>query len=345
MPITYNPTLWSSGITPLNPTNMNKIEQGIVTAINGVNDIESGSIIAGKSTNDVDGDAIVSTYTRKVNLTISGSSLNIELLAKDLTPTGTGSVDLSTVCMMLTGNQTISGTKSFSKLQTTHSPNANNDVVPLTYLNTNHYTKTEVNNLLSDKANESDCLTRYNSTNQEYVAQSKLNMNNNDINNVNYLSSSDDVHDWDWIENDRETLQDSLDAKQNVLVSGSNIKTVNGDSVLGSGNLVSHLGTLLAQITYNSSDNEYHIDDDQYLIENHLVGIKFKSAFDYISFAVGLIVTDEDHIYVKFPNMEIDVAEGMADCKGLIIHKSTGAVTIVGDLYFNTSWVVNIYQI
>ena len=170
-------------------------------------------------------------------------------------------------------------------------------------------------------------------------------MNNNDINNVNYLSSSDDVHDWDWIENDRETLQDSLDAKQNVLVSGSNIKTVNGDSVLGSGNLVSHLGTLLAQITYNSSDNEYHIDDDQYLIENHLVGIKFKSAFDYISFAVGLIVTDEDHIYVKFPNMEIDVAEGMADCKGLIIDKSTGAVTIVGDLYFNTSWVVNIYQI
>lgn len=344
MPITYNPTLWSSGITPLNPTNMNKIEQGIVTAINGVNDIESGSIIAGKSTNDAAGDPIVSTYARKVNLTLSGSSLDIELLAKDLTPTGTSSVDLSTVCMMLSGNQTISGTKSFSKLQTTHSPNANNDVVPLTYLNTNHYTKTEVNNLLADKANESDCLTRYNSTNQEYVAQGNLNMDSFDIKNVRNIISDDGG--WDWISNaSDESLEDVFATKQDVLVSGSSIKTVNGDSVLGSGNLVSHLGTLLAQITYNSSDNEYHIDDDRYLIENHLVGIKFKSAFDYISFAVGLIVMDENNIYIKFPNMEIDVAEGMADCKGLIINKSTGAVTMVGDLYFNTNWIVNIYQL
>lgn len=33
-------------------------------------------------------------------------------------------------------------------------------------------------------------------------------------------------------------LQDGLDAKQATLVSGTNIKTINGDSVLGSGDLV-----------------------------------------------------------------------------------------------------------
>lgn len=343
MPITYNPTLWSSGITPLNPTNMNKIEQGIVTAINGVNDIESGSIIAGKSTNDAEGDAIVSTYTRKVNLTIAGSSLNIELLAKDLTPTGTGSVDLSTVCMMLTGNQTISGTKSFSKLQTTHSPNANNDVVPLTYLNTNHYTKTEVNNLLSDKANESDCLTRYNSTNQEYVAQSKLNMNNNDINNVNYLSSSDDVHDWFWIENDYETLQDSLDAKQNFLVSGSNIKTINGDSVLGSGNLVSHLGTLIANNVY--TDSQQYVDSIDDFVDGNLVAVYFQSSFGKIGFTIGVVSSDNDYIYIHYSKIMVDVSEGQEDSECIKINKST--LEIEFDVYsgYTSAWVIRFYQI
>lgn len=36
---------------------------------------------------------------------------------------------------------------------------------------------------------------------------------------------------------DASTLQTSLNAKQNTLVSGSNIKTVNGNSLLGSGNI------------------------------------------------------------------------------------------------------------
>ena len=33
-------------------------------------------------------------------------------------------------------------------------------------------------------------------------------------------------------------MQDSLDSKQNTLISGTNIKTINGESILGSGNLV-----------------------------------------------------------------------------------------------------------
>lgn len=41
-------------------------------------------------------------------------------------------------------------------------------------------------------------------------------------------------------------LQDALDAKQATLVSGNNIKTVNGVSVLGSGDLVIQ-GFTLAQ--------------------------------------------------------------------------------------------------
>lgn len=41
-------------------------------------------------------------------------------------------------------------------------------------------------------------------------------------------------------------LQAALDAKQATLVSGSNIKTVNGESVLGSGDLVIQ-GFTLAQ--------------------------------------------------------------------------------------------------
>lgn len=42
----------------------------------------------------------------------------------------------------------------------------------------------------------------------------------------------------DYVDSENEYLQGEIDAKQNILVSGGNIKTINGQTILGSGNII-----------------------------------------------------------------------------------------------------------
>lgn len=57
-----------------------------------------------------------------------------------------------------------------------------------------------------------------------------------DIDYMEILQHANDVG-FRWIRNGSTNLQTVLDSKQNALVSGTNIKTINGNSILGSGNI------------------------------------------------------------------------------------------------------------
>lgn len=61
------------------------------------------------------------------------------------------------------------------------------------------------------------------------------------INIGNGVVGNDGTGDWSWLQyyggNTAINLQDTLDSKQNLLVSGTNIKTINNQSLLGSGNI------------------------------------------------------------------------------------------------------------
>jgi len=92
------------------------------------------------------------------------------------------------------------------------------------------------------------------------------------VNLVDWLKS------WFYTETEVDNL---LSAKQNILISGTNIKTINSESLLGSGNLViqggggSVIGTgsfsideyghLIVELP-NGVDNPYYIDNSGHLI-------------------------------------------------------------------------------
>lgn len=54
---------------------------------------------------------------------------------------------------------------------------------------------------------------------------------------------------------DQTDLQDALDAKQSVLVSGTNIKTINNQSLLGSGNITIQEGGTIDTTMSTTSTN------------------------------------------------------------------------------------------
>lgn len=69
-------------------------------------------------------------------------------------------------------------------------------------------------------------------------------------------------------------IKDSLDAKQNALVSGTSIKTINNNSILGSGNLTIESGSGGSNITnyyYDASNNEIILEYDSGVTQADIV--------------------------------------------------------------------------
>ena len=63
------------------------------------------------------------------------------------------------------------------------------------------------------------------------------------------------------------TLQTAMDGKQPTLVSGTNIKTINGNSILGEGNLVIEGGSSVDAYTKTESDAKYETKDELTAVE------------------------------------------------------------------------------
>lgn len=83
-------------------------------------------------------------------------------------------------------------------------------------------------------------------------------------------------------------LSDGLATKQDTLVSGTNIKTLNGSSVLGSGDLV-----LSGGATGGGTDRIF-VENDQVVTTNYtLVGTKNASTAGPITINTGVTVTVE----------------------------------------------------
>ena len=111
----------------------------------------------------------------------------------------------------------------------------------------NYYTKSQSDNKFQPKGNY---LTKIPS---EYVTESELNDALKDIKidasvdltgyategwvSANYQTKGEYAT-VGYVDSEKEYLQGEIDAKQNILVSGGNIKTINGQTILGSGNIV-----------------------------------------------------------------------------------------------------------
>lgn len=83
--------------------------------------------------------------------------------------------------------------------------------------------------------------------------------------------------DWSWIKYRSSyspsayvTLQDTLDAKQNVLVSGTNIKTINNQSLLGSGNITISGGGDTSSCVHKTGDET--VGGDKTFTDDVIVG-------------------------------------------------------------------------
>ena len=97
----------------------------------------------------------------------------------------------------------------------------------------NYYTKTQTDNLLDDKADSSDIPTKVSDLTND-VGYSTFSGSYNDLTNKPTIptKTSDLTNDSGFVDN---TYHDS--SKQDTLVSGTNIKTINNTSLLGSGNI------------------------------------------------------------------------------------------------------------
>ena len=115
-----------------------------------------------------------------------------------------------------------------------------------------YYTKSQTNNLLDGKANTSDVYTKTQVDNKLGLKANSLDnpfvysdletqynsMGNISIGNHNLYVDLDNVIDGNNTLQDLLTnLQSGINDKQDTLVSGTNIKTINGTSIVGSGNL------------------------------------------------------------------------------------------------------------
>lgn len=73
--------------------------------------------------------------------------------------------------------------------------------------------------------------------NQVELLTNEVDLLNNEVNSLetNITSLNDEI---EIINNNVDSLNTEIDTKQDTLVSGTNIKTINGNSLLGSGNIV-----------------------------------------------------------------------------------------------------------
>lgn len=117
----------------------------------------------------------------------------------------------------------------------------------------NAYTKTEVNNLLSSKANTSDIPTSLSDLNDDATHRTVTDTEKQVWNNKQEL-----ISDLNTIRQNASNAHQSLTGKQDVLVSGTNIKTINNESLLGSGNITVSSGgggdvNVIESITFNGT--------------------------------------------------------------------------------------------
>lgn len=130
----------------------------------------------------------------------------------------------------------------------------------------NYYTSAEVDTLLGAKANTSSLATvatsgSYNDLTDKPsipAAQVQANWNETDTTSMAYIQNKPTIPqgvvvDSTWVQNstnpvESQLVQTALNGKQDTLVSGTNVKSLNGTSLLGSGNI-----TQTVTGTYNST--------------------------------------------------------------------------------------------
>lgn len=114
---------------------------------------------------------------------------------------------------------------------------------------------TEINNSIADKADKSEIPTK--------VSQLE--------NDEGYLTSIPETYiTEDELNNKNYATKTEVEGKQNQLISGTNIKTINGESILGEGNIEIEDGPDLSNY-YNKteSDNKYQLKGD-YITPNNI---------------------------------------------------------------------------
>lgn len=141
------------------------------------------------------------------------------------------------------------------------------------------YTETETDNLLASKQNNLISGTNIKTINEESILGSG---------NITIQGGSDVdiVTSWESTLSDSKVAsekltKDTIDLKQDLLISGTNIKTVNNNSLLGSGNItieggggsvigtgsfsIDSYGHLIVELP-NAVDNPYFINNNGHLI-------------------------------------------------------------------------------
>lgn len=172
------------------------------------------------------------------------STAKIGALAVTTAKIDTGAVTSNKLAeSSVTGTKINDGAVSYSKLASALKNlidgKASQD--DLTALQNAVYTKTQVDDKLEEKADKNSA-NQFNGTNE---------FNNDVLIDFNDLKDSND---------NNISLEDKLDDKQPLLVSGVNIKTINNQSLLGSGNIVIQGGGGLNSVTIKTTDlSDLHI--------------------------------------------------------------------------------------
>lgn len=183
------------------------------------------------------------------------------------------------------------------------------------------------------------------------------------------------------LSNIENSIQNILDTKQDNLVSGTNIKTINGESILGSGDIVisgggdylpSNRGGAYSEVNHGTSDttfaltpNTFHVWDEvtnlTLTFGSETSGVANEYLFQFTSGATATTLTLPDDIkwvndsaptIVENRIYQVSVLKGLASCLEFNNTTSTLITFIVGDTYYNAElnmnwldWTISKYNV
>lgn len=144
---------------------------------------------------------------------------------------------------------------------------------------------TEINNSIANKADKSEIPTKVSQLENdegylttipsEYVTETELTNKNYAteqwVENKGYLTSVPETYiTEDELNNKNYATKTEVEGKQNQLISGTNIKTINGESILGEGNIkIEDAPDLSNYYNKTESDNKYQLKGD-YITPNNI---------------------------------------------------------------------------
>lgn len=123
--------------------------------------------------------------------------------------------------------------------------------------------------------------------------------------------------------------EEQLDGKQDELVSGTNIKTINGESILGSGDLTIESGAKIYEWFYDGDSESVTLSQEEYdnIVEADIVVVSLGGIFSFTVSKSSKEVSEALGRYVLIGQLEVE-SEGIKLYINISIEISTKVATI-----------------